>query len=69
MTPFAHDRPHLLTDYPSLAASAALEYLTVDGVSKKEKQKKIAAMVKGLPKRRLIGDAIRRIANSAVAHA
>ncbi len=58
MTPFAHDRPHLFTDYPSLAASAALEYLTVDGVSKKEKQKKIAAMVKGLPKRRLIGDAI-----------
>ena len=58
MTPFAHDRPHLFTDYPSLAASAALEYLTVDGISKKEKQKKIAAMVKGLPKRRLIGDAI-----------
>jgi electron transfer flavoprotein-quinone oxidoreductase len=58
MTPFAHDRPHLFTDYPKLAASAALEYLTVDGISKKEKQKKIAAMVKGLPKRRMIGDAI-----------
>jgi electron transfer flavoprotein-quinone oxidoreductase len=58
MTPFAHDRPHLFTDYPQLAASAALEYLTVDGISKKEKQKKIASMVKGLPKRRLIGDAL-----------
>ena len=58
MTPFAHDRPHLLSDYPKLAASAALEYLTVDGVSKKEKQKKIASMVKGLPKRRLIGDVL-----------
>lgn len=58
MAPFAHDRPHLFTDYPKLVASAALEYLTVDGVSKKEKQKKIASMFKGLPKRRLIGDAI-----------
>ena len=58
MAPFAHDRPHLFTDYPNLAASAALEYLTVDGVSKKEKQKKIAAMVKEMPKRRLLSDAI-----------
>jgi electron transfer flavoprotein-quinone oxidoreductase len=58
MTPFAHDRPHLFTDYPQLAASAALEYLTVDGVSKKEKQIKIASMVKGLPRRRLIGDVL-----------
>jgi electron transfer flavoprotein-quinone oxidoreductase len=57
LTPFAHDRPHLFTDYPRLAASAALEYLTVDGVSKREKQKKIVAMVKGLPKRQLLGDA------------
>lgn len=58
MAPFAHDRPHLFTEYPRVAASAALEYLTVDGVSKKEKQKKIAAMFKGLPKRRLLDDAI-----------
>jgi len=57
MAPFAHDRPHLFTEYPKLAASAALEYLTVDGVSKKEKQKKIMSMVKDLPKRRLLGDA------------
>ncbi len=58
MAPFAHDRPHLFTEYPRVAAAAALEYLTVDGVSKKEKQKKIAAMFKGLPKRRLLDDAI-----------
>ena len=58
MAPFAHDRPHLFSEYPTLAASAALEYLTVDGISKKEKQKKMAAMFAGLPKRRLLGDAI-----------
>jgi electron transfer flavoprotein-quinone oxidoreductase len=58
MAPFAHDRPHLFSEYPTLAASAALEYLTVDGISKKEKQKKIAAMFASLPKRRLLGDAI-----------
>lgn len=58
MAPFAHNRPHLFTDYPQLAANAALEYLTVDGVSKKEKQKKIMFMMTGLPKRRLIGDAL-----------
>lgn len=58
MAPFAHDRPHLFTDYPQLAASAALEYLTVDGVAKKEKQKKIFGMMRQLPKRRLLSDAI-----------
>jgi hypothetical protein len=32
------------------------EYLRADGVSKKEKQKKIIAMAKALPRRRLLDD-------------
>lgn len=57
-TDFAHSRPHLLRDYPRLAADIAQEYLTVDGLSLKEKQRKIGSMVRGLPKRRLLGDII-----------
>jgi electron transfer flavoprotein-quinone oxidoreductase len=56
-TDFAHARPHLFNDYPRLMAAAAREYLTVDGVSKKQKQAKIAAMFKSMPKRRLLSDA------------
>jgi electron transfer flavoprotein-quinone oxidoreductase len=58
LTDFAHRRPHLLSDYPRLASRIACEYLMVDGVSKKEKQKKILRLLGELPKRRLIGDAI-----------
>lgn len=58
VTPFAHARPHLLTEYPSLISKIAHEYLTVDGVPKKEKQAKIAGMIRRLPKKRLLGDAI-----------
>lgn len=57
-TDFAHARPHLLRDYPRLAADIAQEYLTVDGLPLKEKQRKIASMVRGLPKRRLLGDIV-----------
>jgi electron transfer flavoprotein-quinone oxidoreductase len=57
LMPFAHERPHLLTQYPRLASDAAFEYLSVNGLSKKEKQKKILSMFKSLPKRRLLGDA------------
>ena len=57
-TDYAHARPHLLTEYPRLVSDAAREYLTVDGFSKKEKQAKIGRMVRGLPKRRLLGDLI-----------
>jgi electron transfer flavoprotein-quinone oxidoreductase len=57
VTHFAHGRPHLLNEYPRVMADAAREYLTVDGVSKKEKQARIARMLRGLPKRRLLGDA------------
>jgi electron transfer flavoprotein-quinone oxidoreductase len=56
-TDFAHARPHLFNEYPRVMAAAAREYLTVDGVSKKQKQAKIAAMIKAMPKRRLLGDA------------
>jgi electron transfer flavoprotein-quinone oxidoreductase len=56
-TDFAHERPHLFTEYPRVMAEAAREYLTVDGVPKKLKQQRIASMLKGLPKRRLLGDA------------
>jgi electron transfer flavoprotein-quinone oxidoreductase len=57
VTAFAHARPHLLGEYPRLAAKMAREYLTVDGASKKDKQRRIARMARSLPKRRLIADA------------
>jgi electron transfer flavoprotein-quinone oxidoreductase len=57
-TDFAHERPHLFTDYPQLMSEIAREYLTVDGVPKKDKQKKIAKMLFGLPKKRLLTDAV-----------
>jgi len=56
VTPFAHDRPHLLRDYPRVVSGMLKEYLTVDGVPKSEKQKKMVAMAKGLPKKRLLND-------------
>jgi electron transfer flavoprotein-quinone oxidoreductase len=56
-TDFAHERPHLLSDYPNLMSEVAREYFTVDGVAKKDKQKKIAKMLLGLPKKRLLSDA------------
>lgn len=56
VTPFAHDRPHLLREYPAVLASMLGEYLTVDGTPKGEKQKKMLRMVTSLPKRRLLSD-------------
>jgi electron transfer flavoprotein-quinone oxidoreductase len=58
VTPFAHERPHLFRDYPELASAVAREYLTVDGSSKKEKQRRIADMIRDVPKRRLLGDLV-----------
>ncbi|CAA9578003.1 MAG: Electron transfer flavoprotein-quinone oxidoreductase [uncultured Thermomicrobiales bacterium] len=58
VTDFAHARPHLLRDYPALASEIARSYLTVDGLPKREKQSKIAGMLRGLPKKRLLGDAV-----------
>ncbi len=58
VTDFAHARPHLLRDYPQLLADVAREYLTVDNVAKSDKQKRIARMLAGVPKRRLLNDAI-----------
>jgi electron transfer flavoprotein-quinone oxidoreductase len=58
VTPFAHARPHLLREYPQLASDIAREYLTVDGTAKKDKLAKIAGMVRRLPKKRLVGDAV-----------
>ncbi|HKG26723.1 MAG TPA: FAD-dependent oxidoreductase, partial [Thermomicrobiales bacterium] len=48
VTPFAHARPHLLRDYPQLASDIAREYLTVDGTAKKDKQAKIAGILRRL---------------------
>jgi hypothetical protein len=46
----------LLRDYPQVLSAMFEEYLRVDGVPKKAKQKKIIAMAKALPKRRLLDD-------------
>ncbi|MGD9711240.1 MAG: FAD-dependent oxidoreductase [Thermomicrobiales bacterium] len=56
IAPFAYDRPQLFTTYPRTIASAALEYLTVDGTSKSDKQKKLLSIMKGLPRRTLARD-------------
>ena len=56
VTSFAHARPHLLRDYPRLAAAIAQDYLTVDGTPKREKYGKILKRVAGLPKRQLLRD-------------
>jgi electron transfer flavoprotein-quinone oxidoreductase len=58
VTDFAHPRPHLLRDYPRVLSAMFEEYLRVDGVPKKVKQKKIVAMAKALPKRRLLDDLV-----------
>ncbi|MBA3337381.1 MAG: FAD-dependent oxidoreductase [Chloroflexia bacterium] len=58
VTDFAHARPHMLREYPTLLSDMAHEYLRVDGLPKSEKQHKIARMVAALPKRRLLADAI-----------
>jgi electron transfer flavoprotein-quinone oxidoreductase len=57
-THFAHERPHLLAEYPELISQIAKTYLSVDGTSKKSKMAEINNLVRGLPKRRLLGDAI-----------
>jgi electron transfer flavoprotein-quinone oxidoreductase len=56
VTEFAHSRPHLLTEYPDLLQSLAEEYLRVDGVPKKVKQKRMLDRVVALPKKRLLAD-------------
>lgn len=58
VTDFAHGRPHLLQEYPELISHVAEEYLRVDGSSKKDKLKKIARLVGGQPKDRLLKDVI-----------
>jgi len=58
VTNFAHARPHLLRDYPQVLSAMFEEYLRVDGVPKKAKQKKIVAMIKALPRRRLLDDLV-----------
>ncbi len=56
VTDFAHDRPHLLRDYPRVLESVAEEYLRVDGAAKNVKQQKMTKMIMSLPKRRLFDD-------------
>jgi electron transfer flavoprotein-quinone oxidoreductase len=58
VTPFAHARPHLLTEYPAVLAAMLGEYLAVDGAPKGEKQKKMLGMVAALPKKRLLSDLV-----------
>jgi electron transfer flavoprotein-quinone oxidoreductase len=57
-THFAHGRPHLLVEYPELVSQIARTYLTVDGASKKSKMADINSLIRALPKRRLLGDAV-----------
>ena len=57
-TDFAHSRSHLLTSYPEMMSEVARTYLTVDGSPKAEKMKKIARLMAGQPKRRMLSDAI-----------
>jgi electron transfer flavoprotein-quinone oxidoreductase len=56
VTDFAHARPHLLGEYPELMQALAEEYLRVDGVPKKVKQKRMLARVAAMPKKRLLTD-------------
>ena len=58
VTDFAHGREHLFRDYPETMAKLAQTYLTVDGSPKSAKMSKLAGIVKGMPKRRLLGDAV-----------
>jgi electron transfer flavoprotein-quinone oxidoreductase len=58
VTDFAHARPHLLREYPEVLSGMFEEYLRVDGVPKKTKQKAMLGMALGLPKRRLLGDLV-----------
>jgi electron transfer flavoprotein-quinone oxidoreductase len=57
-TDFAHSRSHLLTSYPEMMSEVARTYLTVDGTPKAAKMKKIAKLMAGQPKRRMLSDAI-----------
>jgi electron transfer flavoprotein-quinone oxidoreductase len=57
-TDYAHERPHLLAEYPELMSNIARTYLTVDGTSKKAKMAEINRLIRGLPKRRMLGDAL-----------
>ena len=50
---FMHANPHFLSAYPSMISLAAREMLTVDGVDKRTKQKRILADVR--EKRSLLG--------------
>lgn len=59
LTDFAHERPHLFTEVPDLLADVAREYLTVDSVPKKDKQKKmLSMMLDRMPPKRLVDDAV-----------
>jgi electron transfer flavoprotein-quinone oxidoreductase len=58
MTEFAHARPWLLNEYPELIAEVARRYLTVDGTPKADAQKDILRLLGGIPKKRLISDAL-----------
>ena len=59
VTEFAHDRPHLLREYPAMISSIAEEYLRVDGVPKKDKIRSILNEVSRQPKGRLLQDLIK----------
>ena len=59
VTEFAHDRPHLLREYPAMISSIAEEYLRVDGVPKKDKIRSILNEVSSQPKGRLLQDLIK----------
>lgn len=57
-TEFAHERPWLFGEYPELLSEAARRYLTVTGKPKADVQKEIVGLLAGIPKKRLVSDAL-----------
>ena len=58
MSPTSRTRDRTCYAVSGVLSAMFEEYLRVDGLPKKEKQKKIIAMAKALPKRRLLDDLV-----------
>lgn len=58
VTEFAHGRPHFFNEIPETLSRAAREYLTVDSIPLREKERRIARILRdGMPLGRLLSDA------------
>lgn len=58
MTDFAHERPWLFGEYPELLSEAVRRYLVVSGKPKADVQKEIIGLFGGIPKGRMLKDAL-----------